>query len=192
MKLVFATHNQHKFREVKALMPSHITLVSLTDIECFDDIPETAETIEGNAQLKADYVREHYNLPCFADDTGLEVTALNGAPGVYSARYAGPDNNAEANMSKLLANLEDKDDRSAQFKSVIALSSRGMEELFTGICKGEIIYTPIGDQGFGYDPIFQPEGFTKTFAEMSQQEKGEISHRGKAIALLLEYLNAWL
>ncbi|MDC8003708.1 non-canonical purine NTP diphosphatase [Aureisphaera galaxeae] len=189
MKLVFATHNQHKFREVKALMPSHIELVNLTDIGCFDDIPETAETIEGNAKLKADYVRDHYSLPCFADDTGLEVTALNGAPGVYSARYAGAEKSAEANMDLLLENLEGAQDRSAQFKTVIALSMQGKEELFPGICKGEIIHERKGDQGFGYDPIFLPQGYDKTFAEMEQEEKGKISHRGRAIALLLDYLN---
>ncbi len=190
MKLVFATHNQNKFREVKALMPSHIELVNLTDIGCFDDIPETATTIEGNAKLKANYVRDHYQLPCFADDTGLEVNALDGAPGVYSARYAGPENNAEANMSKLLKNLENKEDRSAQFKTVIALSLKGTEKLFTGICKGEILHKTRGDQGFGYDPIFQPEGYEQTFAEMEQNQKGKISHRGKAIAILMEFLEA--
>ncbi|GAB5399927.1 MAG: non-canonical purine NTP diphosphatase [Aureisphaera sp.] len=190
MKLVFATHNEHKFREVKALVPEHIELVNLTDIGCFDDIPETAETIEGNAKLKADYVRDHYNLPCFADDTGLEVTALNGAPGVYSARYAGPEKNAEANMTKLLKNLEGKDDRSAQFKTVIALAMNGNEELFPGICKGIITHHAKGQQGFGYDPIFLPEGYAQTFAEMDQEEKGKISHRGLAISRLIDFLNS--
>ncbi len=188
MKLVFATHNQNKFKEVQALVPDYIELLSLTDINCHDDIPETEPTIEGNAKLKADYVREHYNLNCFADDTGLEVTALNGAPGVYSARYAGPENNADANMKKLLQSLEGMEDRSAQFKTVIALSLDTSEMLFTGICKGEIIHATKGEKGFGYDPIFQPKGYDQTFAEISSEEKGRISHRGKAIQLLLAYL----
>ncbi|MEL6812964.1 MAG: non-canonical purine NTP diphosphatase [Bacteroidota bacterium] len=188
MTLVFATHNQNKYREVKALMPAHIDLVSLTDIGCHDDIPETEPTIEGNAQLKADYVRKHYKLDCFADDTGLEVHALNGAPGVYSARYAGPGNNAQANMNKLLGHLEGKADRSAQFKTVIALSMADKTELFTGICEGEILKEQRGTEGFGYDPIFLPTGYSQSFAQMNQDEKGRISHRGKAIQLLLAYL----
>ena len=188
MKLVFATHNQNKFKEVKALVPAHIELLSLTDIECHEDIPETAATIEGNARLKADYVRENYNLNSFADDTGLEVTALGGAPGVYSARYAGPENDAEANMNKLLEALAEKEDRSAQFKTVIALSLDTSEMAFTGICEGKIIEEPRGDKGFGYDPIFQPLGYHQTFAEISSEEKGKISHRGKAIAQLINYL----
>ncbi|MBL4662130.1 MAG: non-canonical purine NTP diphosphatase [Flavobacteriaceae bacterium] len=189
MKLVFATHNSNKLKEVKALMPSHIELLSLTDINCHDEIPETASTIEGNAKLKADYVRKNYGLNCFADDTGLEVTALNGEPGVYSARYAGSENNAEANMAKLLENLEDKEDRSAHFKTVIALSLDTSEVFFTGICEGEIIEQARGEKGFGYDPIFQPNGYDETFAEISSEEKGKISHRGKAIRALVAYLN---
>lgn len=189
MKLVFATHNQHKFKEVRALMPPHIQLLSLTDINCHKDIPETAATIEGNALLKAQFVRENYNLNCFADDTGLEVTALNGAPGVYSARYAGPDNDARANMAKLLQELDGEDNRAAQFKTVIALSLATSEVSFTGICEGSIIREPKGDKGFGYDPIFQPHGYTITFAEMNSEEKGRISHRGKAIEKLVTYLS---
>jgi len=189
MKLVFATHNQNKLKEVKALMPLHIELLSLTDINCHEDIPETELTIEGNAKLKAEYVRNNYGLNCFADDTGLEVTALDGAPGVFSARYAGPENNAEANMAKLLQNLEGKEDRSAQFKTVVALSLNTTEESFTGICKGEIIEQARGEKGFGYDPIFQPIGYNETFAEISSEEKGEISHRGIAIRGLVEFLS---
>ena len=199
MKLVFATHNQNKFKEVKALVPAHIELLSLTDINCHQDIPETAATIEGNARLKADYVRENYNLNCFADDTGLEVTALDGAPGVYSARYAGRENDANANMKKLLEALAGKKDRSAQFKTVIALSlntcasaeassDTRTEMTFTGICEGEIIEEPIGEKGFGYDPIFQPLGYHQTLAEISSEEKGKISHRGKAMRRLINYL----
>lgn len=189
MKLVFATHNQNKLKEVKALMPSHIELLSLTDINCHDDIPETELTIEGNAKLKADYVRNNYGLNCFADDTGLEVLALDGAPGVFSARYAGPGNDAQANMAKLLQNLNDKEDRSAQFKTVIALSLNEKEISFTGICKGEIIEEAKGEKGFGYDPIFRPTGYDQTFAEMSLTLKGEIGHRGKAVKALIDYLS---
>lgn len=189
MKLVFATHNLNKYKEVKALMPNHIELVSLTDIGCFDDIPETEPTIEGNAKLKAMYVRDHYNLNCFADDTGLEVDALHGAPGVYSARYAGPQNDSEANMNKLLMHLENSVDRSAHFKTVIALSLDDGEELFTGICEGIILMGKQGEEGFGYDPIFQPNGYSQSFAEMNQKEKGLISHRGRAIAKLIAFLS---
>lgn len=189
MQLVFATHNQNKLKEVQELVPSHIELLSLTDINCHDDIPETEPTIEGNAKLKADYVRFNYGLNCFADDTGLEVTALDGAPGVYSARYAGPENDAEANMAKLLQNLEGKEDRSAQFKTVIALSLDQSEESFTGICEGEIIEQARGEKGFGYDPIFEPKGYHQTFAEISSEEKGRISHRGKAIRALVAFLS---
>jgi XTP/dITP diphosphohydrolase len=189
MKLVFATHNQNKLKEVKALLPLHIELLSLTDINCNDDIPETEPTIEGNAKLKADFVRNNYGLNCFADDTGLEVLALDGAPGVFSARYAGPGNDAKANMAKLLQNLEGKEDRSAQFKTVIALSLNEKEISFTGICKGEIIEEAKGEEGFGYDPIFQPTGYDQTFAEISSEEKGKISHRGKAIRALVEFLS---
>ena len=185
MKLVFATHNENKFKEVQALMPDHIELQSLTHIGCHDDIPETADTIEGNALLKAHYVRDNYGLPCFADDTGLEVTELDGAPGVYSARYAGPEKDANANMEKLLLALKPSTDRSAQFKTAIALVNGTHEDLFLGICKGEITKAPRGEKGFGYDPIFQPAGHEKTFAEMSLELKSEIGHRGKAIRELL-------
>jgi len=189
MKLVFATHNQHKFKEVKAQMPSHIELLSLTDIDCNEDIPETETTIEGNAVLKSKYVKENYGYDCFADDTGLEVTALNNEPGVYSARYAGPQNNAQANMHKLLSNLSEKENRTARFKTAISLVYNGEEKLFLGICEGRITQVGRGIDGFGYDPIFQPIGFDRTFAEMSLEQKGEIGHRGSAIRKLIAYLS---
>ena len=189
MKLVFATHNQNKMKEVSALMPSYIELLSLTDIGCFDEIPETSSTIEGNALLKANFVKEHYGFDCFADDTGLEVQELNNEPGVYSARYAGPANDAQANMDKLLANLNNKNNRSAYFKTVIALIQSEKKELFTGICKGTIAKEKKGASGFGYDPIFQAIGFKKTFAEMTLAQKSEIGHRGKAVRLLINYLS---
>jgi XTP/dITP diphosphohydrolase len=190
MKLVFATHNQNKVREVSALMPSQIELLSLTDIKCFEDIPETADTIEGNAQIKSTYVKEKYGYNCFADDTGLEVASLNNAPGVYSARYAGPENDAEANMNKLLLELSAKPNRQSQFKTVISLRIDTAEELFIGICKGEIIKEKRGDQGFGYDPIFQPKGFSETFAQMTLEQQSEVGHRGKAVRKLIEFLSS--
>ncbi len=190
MKLVFATNNPNKLKEVQALVPAHIQLLSLKDIGCFEDIPETADTIEGNAQLKALHVKKYYGYDCFADDTGLEVTALDGAPGVYSARYAGTPRDADANMNKLLAELQNKENRSAQFKTVIALQLNGEEHLFTGIAKGNIIDHKRGNQGFGYDPIFQAEGHDKTFAELSMEEKNQIAHRGKAVRLLIEFLSS--
>lgn len=189
MKLVFATHNQNKFSEVQAMLPKHIELLSLTDIGCLEDIAETAQTIEGNAILKANYVRENYKLDCFADDTGLEVKTLNNEPGVYSARYAGILHDSNANMVKLLKNLKEKEDRSARFKTAIALSMKASNNLFLGICEGEITHEPCGNTGFGYDPIFLPLGFQKTFAEMSPQQKAEIGHRGKAIRQLIKFLN---
>ena len=188
MKLVFATHNQNKFKEVKLLLPSYIELVSLTHIGCHDEIPETAETLKGNAQIKADFVTQNYGLSCFADDTGLLVDALNGAPGVYSARYAGEQKNAEDNMNKLLSELEDKDSRSAQFETAIALNLKQEKIYFSGIAEGEITKIKSGQKGFGYDPIFQPKGYSKTFAELPLEIKNEISHRGKAIKQLVEYL----
>ena len=190
MKLVFATHNKNKLEEVRKLIPESIELLSLDDIGCHEDIAETAETIEGNALLKARYVLEHYNTPCFADDSGLEVSALDGAPGVYSARYAGPQRNANDNNNKLLAALESEKDRSARFKTVIALVRQREEILFEGICNGEIIRDPRGEKGFGYDPIFLPDGYDQTFAEMSMEQKGAISHRGLAISKLVKFLSA--
>ncbi|WP_461532828.1 non-canonical purine NTP diphosphatase [Sinomicrobium sp.] len=188
MKLVFATHNLNKLREVQLLFPSDITLLSLTDIGCSEDIPETADTIEGNARQKANYVKEKYGYDCFADDTGLEVDALNGAPGVYSARYAGEEKNAEANMEKLLSELERKESRTAQFKTVIALCTDKYTHVFEGVVKGCITTKKQGDRGFGYDPIFLPDGYTETFAQLPLEIKNQIGHRGKAIKLLLDFL----
>lgn len=188
MDLVFASHNNHKVEEVKALLPNFINLLSLNDIGCSEDIPETAKTIEGNALLKVEYVRKHYNLNCFADDTGLEVDALDGAPGVYSARYAGPAKKDVDNVRKLLQKLKDASNRKAHFKTVIALDIDGENQQFTGICKGEILKELKGENGFGYDPIFMPKGYQQSFAQMSQKLKNEISHRGKALQKLILYL----
>jgi len=190
MKLIFATHNQHKLKEVQTLLPTSIQLLSLTDINCTQEIPETANTLEGNAKLKADYITKHYSYDCFADDTGLEVEALNGAPGVYSARYAGLDNNAEANMQKLLTNLKGRTNRKAQFRAVIVINLNGKQYFFEGICKGEILTQKQGEKGFGYDPIFKPEGFEKSFAEMTLEEKSVISHRGRAVGALVSFLSS--
>ncbi|WP_299130517.1 non-canonical purine NTP diphosphatase [uncultured Winogradskyella sp.] len=191
MQLVFATNNQNKLREVQALVPKHIKLLSLEDILCIEDIPETTGTIKGNAIQKAEYIKTHYGYDCFADDTGLEVEALNGAPGVDSAQYAGPQRNADDNMTKLLAQLKNKASRQAHFKTVIALYINGNLETFTGICKGEITTKKHGKKGFGYDPIFKAEGYTKTFAEISLDEKNKIGHRGKAVNQLIEFLNKY-
>lgn len=189
MELVFATHNPNKFKEIKALLPHYIKLLSLDDIGCKEDIAETAPDIEGNAILKAEYVRHRYGYDVFADDTGLEVDALNGAPGVHSARYAGEKKDDAANRQKLLKELEGKENRSARFKTVIAINLEDHENLFTGICEGEIIKEERGEHGFGYDSIFQPKGFDKTFAEMSLSQKSELSHRGKAFRELISYLS---
>lgn len=188
MKLVFASNNQNKIAEIKQMLPKSITLLSLEDIGCNEDIPETAETIEGNAILKANYVTQKYGYPCFADDTGLEVEILNGEPGVFSARYAGEQKNANDNMDKLLHNLKDKSNRKAQFKTVITLNINNEQHLFEGIIKGEIISEKKGSKGFGYDPIFIPEGFSTTFAEMEMSEKAKLSHRGIATRKLISFL----
>lgn len=188
IELVFATNNLNKIKEVQALMPNNIKILGLKDIACFEDIPENQDTITGNAIQKADYILEKYGYDCFADDTGLEVNVLNGDPGVYSARYAGVQKNDEDNMRKLLLNLESKKDRSAQFKTVIALNFKNLQYLFTGICEGEITKNKIGSEGFGYDPIFKPNGYDQTFAEMNMALKNSISHRGKAIQQLVNYL----
>ena len=189
MKIVFASNNKNKIIELQSMLPESVTILSLESIGCHEEIPETASTIEGNAILKANYVTQKYGYDCFADDTGLEVLALDGAPGVYSARYAGEQRNPEDNMNLLLKNLTDKETRAAQFKTVIALNLNGEQHLFTGIAKGEITLEKIGNQGFGYDPIFQPEGFTETFAQLPLELKNEISHRGKATKQLLMHLS---
>ena len=189
MKLVFATHNKNKFLEVQTMMPPDIDLLSLIDIDCNEDIAETETTIEGNAILKATYVKEHYGYDCFADDTGLEVNSLNNEPGVYSARYAGPDNNANANIQKLLLNLSEKQNRAARFKTAISLVFEGKKALFLGICEGEIVEEQKGIGGFGYDPVFKPNGYKTTFAEMSLDQKSEIGHRGRAMRQLIDYLS---
>ncbi|MCF6181477.1 non-canonical purine NTP diphosphatase [Lutibacter sp.] len=186
--LVFATNNNHKLLEVRQLLPEY-KIISLAEINCFDDIPETENTLQGNAILKANYITKKFGYNCFADDTGLEVAALNNEPGVYSARYAGKENNSEKNMNKLLENLTNKKDRKAQFRTVVALNLDGNQYLFEGICKGNILEKKQGESGFGYDPIFQPLGYKKSFAQMSLEEKGEISHRGKAIHKLIKFLN---
>ena len=188
MQLVFASNNKNKIKEIQSLLPNDIQILSLEDIGCFEDIEETAETIEGNAILKANYVTQNYGYDCFADDSGLEVNALNGAPGVISARYAGEQKNDQDNMNKLLSELESHSDRRANFKTVIALNLNGKQELFTGKIFGEITFEKKGSNGFGYDPIFKPEGFSDTFAQLSFEEKGSISHRAKAVAQLIAYL----
>ena len=188
-KLVFATNNLNKIKEVQSMLPNSIEIMSLESIGCLEDIPETANTIEGNAVQKANYVTEKYGYDCFADDTGLEVEALHGEPGVDSAHYAGPQRNAADNMDKLLKNLDNQSNRNAQFKTVIALNLNGKQHLFTGIAEGKITLEKMGNQGFGYDPIFQPNGFTETVAELTLEQKGQISHRGKATKQLIDFLS---
>lgn len=188
MKLVFATNNKHKLEEVRAILGNRIEVLSLNDINCHDDIPETADTLEGNALIKARYIYEKFGVDCFADDTGLEVDVLGGEPGVYSARYAGEECNPEANMHKLLHNLTGKNNRNAQFRTVIALIINGEEKLFNGIVKGTISQEKMGNAGFGYDPIFIPEGFSESFAQMSSDMKNSISHRYRATEELSNYL----
>lgn len=188
MQLVFASNNKNKIKEIQLLVPQSIKVLSLEDIGCFEEIPETEDTIEGNAIQKANYVTEKYGYNCFADDTGLEVEALNGEPGVYSARYAGEQKDATDNMDKLLNNLKGISNRNAQFKTVIALNLNGNQSLFTGIIKGKIIEEKIGSNGFGYDPIFVAEGYSQTFAELTIGEKSVISHRGLAVKQLVDFL----
>ncbi len=188
MKLVFATNNPNKLKEVQEILPPTIELLSLADINCFDEIEETATTLEGNAKLKANYITEKFGYNCFADDTGLEVQALNGQPGVYSARYASEPVNSENNMHKLLNELEGKNNRNAQFRTSICLNLDGEQFLFDGVCEGEILTSKQGVEGFGYDPLFKPKGYTISFAEMDSSEKNRISHRGLAIQKLIKFL----
>ena len=188
-KLVFATNNPHKLEEIRAILGSKLEILSLADIGCDTDIPETAETLEGNALIKAHYVYDNYKLDCFADDTGLEVDALHGLPGVHTARYAYPDrHDPEANMIKLLEALRENNDRNARFRTVIALIEKGKEHLFEGVVEGVIAREKSGTQGFGYDPVFIPEGNSKTFAELGEDIKNTISHRARAVQKLAEYL----
>ena len=190
-KLVFATNNAHKLEEVAAILGDQVELLSLNDIGCQADIPETAETLQGNALLKSSYIYKNYHLDCFADDTGLEVETLNGAPGVYSARYAGGEgHDAQANMLKLLHELDGKENRKAQFRTAISLILDGKEYLFEGVIKGEIIKEKRGDSGFGYDPVFMPEGYDRTFAELGNDIKNQISHRALAVQKLCEFLQS--
>lgn len=188
MKLVFATNNQYKLKELQAILGDHFELLSLKDIGCFDEIPEDYPTLEGNARQKAFYIHKKYGYPCFADDTGLEIDALNGEPGVYSARYAGEAKDSQANMNKVLENLQNEDNRKARFRTVISLVLDNEEKQFEGIVEGEITREKRGDSGFGYDPIFLPDGYVKTFAEMDLSAKNEISHRARAVQKLVEYL----
>lgn len=188
-KLVFATNNRHKLEEVSAMTGSTVKIVSLAEIGCHDDIPETADTFQGNALQKAAYVYEHFGLPCFADDSGLEVDCLGGIPGVLSARYAGEHGNSEANIAKLLDAMKGSENRKADFKTVVALIlPDGKTEFFEGRVDGVITMEKRGEGGFGYDPIFIPDGYDKTFAELGEDIKNKISHRAKAIAALCEYL----
>jgi XTP/dITP diphosphohydrolase len=188
-KLVFATNNKHKLEEIRSILSASYHIVSPEEIGCYEDIPETADTLEGNALLKAQYIKTHYGYDCFADDTGLEVKALNNAPGVFSARYAGEAKDSKANMQKVLKELEDQSDRSARFRTVIALILGEKEYLFEGAVEGIIFEEERGNAGFGYDPVFVPEGYTETFAEMEMNIKNTISHRAKAVEKLKAFLD---
>ncbi len=187
-EIVFATNNPHKLQELRRIAGDSWTILSLEEIGCHEDIPETADTLEGNAEQKARFIKEKYGYDCFADDTGLIVDALGGAPGVYSARYAGPGHDSQANMKLLLANMEDKNDRAARFRTVIALVQSNELHLFDGVVEGEITHAPAGNSGFGYDPVFKPVESNVTFAEMDADAKNAISHRGRATAKLIDYL----
>lgn len=187
-QIVFATNNPHKLEELREILGASFQVLSLKEIGCHEDIPETADTLEGNAEIKARYVKEHYGYDCFADDTGLEVTALGGAPGVYSARYAGPGHDSAANVELLMKNMEGVPDRAARFRTVIALIEGDKLSFMTGIVEGTIITERRGNDGFGYDPIFMPDGFDTTFAQMSMHEKNKISHRGRAVEKLKNHL----
>ena len=191
MQIVFATNNAHKLSEIRAILGQQMEILSLADIGCHDDIPETADTLEGNALIKARWVKERYGFDCFADDTGLEVEALGGGPGVHTARYAYPDrHDSVANTRKLLAELHDKDNRAARFRTVIALIQGTDEHLFEGIVEGHITTEERGTEGFGYDPVFAPEGGEKTFAELGVEAKNNISHRARAVRKLADFLLA--
>lgn len=190
MNLIFATQNQNKAKEIQLLMPDGISVLTLNDIDCQEDIPETENTLEGNAALKSAYVVELYQKDCFADDTGLEIESLNNEPGVLSARYAGPNNDSNANMDLVLEKMEGENNRNAQFRTIISLQLSGEKHLFEGIVKGTIRNSKSGTEGFGYDPIFQPDGYDITFSEMSMEEKNSISHRGKAIRKLVNFLTS--
>ena len=189
MKLVFATQNENKAQEIQSLLPEYFKIITLKDIRCFDEILETAETLEGNSLLKASFISETYNLNCFADDTGLEIEALDFRPGVHSARYAGPDKSSDANIDKVLSELEGKTNRNAQFRTIITLILNSSTFTFEGIVHGEIILKKRGENGFGYDPIFVPDGALKTFAEMTLTEKNQYSHRARAFEKMIEFLN---
>ena len=189
MKLVFATNNKHKLEEVRSMLSERFSIVSLDDIGCREDIEETESTLEGNSKIKSDFVSKNYDLDCFADDTGLEVEALDGAPGVYSARYAGENATFEDNVNKLLTELRGESNRKARFRTVISLKLEGNQYFFEGVCNGEITVKPAGEKGFGYDPVFRPEGSQLTFAEMDMEQKSRISHRGQAVQKLVTFLN---
>ena len=191
MKIVFATNNKHKLEEIKDILGKDFDIVSLAEIGCHEDIPETGLTLEENARQKSTYIVEHYNHDCFADDTGLEVDALNGEPGVHSARYAeGTDHDSEANMRKLLSKMSNVKDRTARFRTVISLIINGVEHQFEGRVEGRIATEKHGKEGFGYDPIFIPEGYDKSFAELGEEVKNQISHRARAVKKLAEYLSS--
>lgn len=188
MKIVFATNNPNKLAEIKQLMPAGINILSLKDIECFEELPETSDTLEDNAAQKAYYVYDNYGHNCFSDDTGLEIEVLDGRPGVYSARYAGPECRAEDNIQKILAEMKGEENRDAAFRTIISLVIDGREFQFEGQVEGQIIPEKWGDQGFGYDPIFLPDGYEESFAQMTVEEKNIISHRGLAVKKLIQFL----
>ena len=190
MKLVFATHNLNKLKEVKEMVPEGIEILSLSDINCTEEIEETGTTLEENARIKVTYVKDHYGYDCFSDDSGLEIDSLNGAPGVYSARYAGEDKNNDNNIKKVWKNLKDKENKSGQFRTIIAADIKGKKSLFEGIIRGTLIDEKRGDGGFGYDPIFVPTGHSKTFAELEKKVKNTISHRAKAFSFFVKDLNS--
>jgi XTP/dITP diphosphohydrolase len=187
--LVFATNNQHKLKEIRSILKDRFEILSLKDIGCFDELPETSATLAGNALQKANYVYRKFGMSCFADDTGLEIDAIGGRPGVYSARFAGLNSSYRENVEKVLNEMKGMDNRKAKFKTVIAYISDGEQKCFEGIIEGVITKEPKGNEGFGYDPVFLPEGSTRTFAEMSEEEKNKISHRGRALIKLISFLD---